>query len=154
MNEISGKTILKQDIFLGAVITAFGAAAFWSTLSFPENSILFPRLTTALISFLGLLLMAKSALDLRARRYPEGTPVSLLRMKYPAMAYLIIVAYVALINVLGFYAATMLFLACYMRFMNIKSLKVIFLTEAILLGFVFLLFNVGLRVRFPQGLLI
>ena len=66
---------------------------------------------------------------------------------------MIIVVYVALIQVLGFYTATVLFLAVYMRFMNIRSLKVILLTEVVLLTFVFLLFHVGLSVRFPQGLL-
>lgn len=154
MERNDGKTILKQDIVLGLVVAVFGAVALASTLSFPESSILYPRIVTSLIVVLGLLLTFKSAWDLKRGKYPEGCPVALARMKFPAIAYLIIVAYVVLIDVLGFYVSTVLFMTVFMRFMNIKSLKTILLTEAVLLIFVVLLFNFGLKVRFPAGLLI
>lgn len=75
-------------------------------------------------------------------------------MKYPAIAYLLILAYAAIINIFGFYSATLLFLVCFMYFMNIRKPRTIILTAVILLGFVYLLFNVGLSVNFPSGILI
>lgn len=148
------KTLIKQDVVLGIVIAAFGAAAFASTFRFPSSSTLFPRIVTLLLTALGLVLAGYSAALIRhPEKYPDSKPASLRAMKYPAAAYVLIVAYVALIRVLGFYCSTVLFLACYMFFMNIRSWKTILLTELILMGFVYLLFNVGLHVRFPVGLL-
>lgn len=154
MDNKAGIKALKQDIFLGLFIAAFGAAAFISTLSFPQGAALMPRIVTILLLALGLLLSVISFVELKKGKIPEHTPIELARMKYPAIAYLLIVAYALLIDVLGFYSSTLLFLVCFMYFMNIKKLKTIIITSVVLLGFVYLLFNLGLSVNFPTGILI
>ncbi len=154
MDNKPGIKALKQDIFLGLFIALFGTVALISTFKFPEGAALMPRVVTILLLALGLLLSAAGLIKLKKGSIPEHTPIELARMKYPAIAYLLILVYAALINILGFYSATLLFLVCFMYFMNIRKPRTIILTAVILLGFVYLLFNVGLSVNFPSGILI
>ena len=153
MDNSPGRKALKQDIFLGIFITCFGALAFWSTLKFPSGAALMPRIVTILLTALGALLAVLSFVRYKSGKESAASPVEIIKLKYPVIAYLMVVFYVILINHLGFFSSTLLFLVCFMYFMNIKSVKTIALTVAILLGFVYLLFCVGLHVNFPSGIL-
>ena len=119
----------------------------------PASAVLFPRIVTSLLIILSLSLTGVSLINMKKGKYPDAQPLEVKTLQNPVISFAMIVAYVALINVLGFYSATVLFLIVFMRYMNIRSIKTIALTEVVLVGFIYLLFSVALNVRLPQGLL-
>ena len=149
----TGVRVLRQDAGLGLIVAAFGAWALYKTFSMPASAVLFPRIVTSLLIILSLLLTVTSLINMKKGKYPDAQPLEVKTLQNPLISFAMIVAYVALINVLGFYSATVLFLIVFMRYMNIRSIKTIALTEVVLVGFIYLLFSVALNVRLPQGLL-
>ena len=154
MDNAPGRKALKQDIFLGIFIAIFGAVSFWSSLKFPSQAALMPKIITIILISLGILLSAVSFIRYKKGKESAASPIEIIKLKYPMVAFLMVVIYVILVNYLGFFCSTLLFLVCFMYFMNIKSVKTIAITVIILLSFVYLLFCVGLHVNFPSGILI
>ena len=72
----------------------------------------------------------------------------------PLAAFVLMLGYVLLIEVLGFYSATVLFLIAFMYYMNVRSPLTLLSTTGILISFIYLLFSVALKVRLPVGLLL
>ena len=68
------------------------------------------------------------------------------------MMMAIIVVYVGLINVLGFYPASALLIPATMRLMDFHNKKVIAMTTVGIIAFIYLVFSVLLHTQMPQSM--
>ena len=68
------------------------------------------------------------------------------------MMMAIIVVYVGLINVLGFYPASALLIPATMRLMDFQNKKVIAMTTVGTIAFIYLVFSVLLHTQMPQSM--
>ena len=68
------------------------------------------------------------------------------------MMMAIIVVYVGLINVLGFYPASVLLIPATMRLMDFHNKKVIAMTTVGTIAFIYLVFSVLLHTQMPQSM--
>ena len=68
------------------------------------------------------------------------------------MMMAVIVVYVGLINVLGFYPASALLIPATMRLMDFHNKKVIAMTTVGTIAFIYLVFSVLLHTQMPQSM--
>jgi len=128
---------------------AFGIAAFLGARGYPAESRIVPSIYAGLLLLLSAVLLVLSLVGPRgAQAAPEraepGTRVFL--------ASAMILAYIFLIGLLGFYVATTLFLVVFMAVMRATSIAA---NLAISLGtatLIYACFDVILHIQTPRGL--
>lgn len=141
------------DALLGAGVIILGVAAFLETLRFPEmpggmpGPALFPRILSVLLVGFGLLLL------LRARRPAEdaGLPFSRIAVLKGVGVLLGIVAYIALVERLGFILTAGGILIGMMLMLGVRARTALPVSAGLVL-FIVLLFQQLLRVPLPQGI--
>lgn len=114
----------------------------------PYQARYYPRAMLDLSMFLTLLLLVTS-LKKHEPHKAEG-------MKHNKGVYITILItglYIALIHLVGFYIATMLYLLSVMLFLEIRNKLVLILVPVLTTLFVYLVFNQVLMVFLPEGLL-
>lgn len=147
------KKYLNGTVVLGIALDMIGVFAIISANKFPGDAGLFPRLFSVLMIALSTAMVIQELV--RASKSCAETggekPVGL---KMIGGTYLCILAYIALINIVGFFASTTVFLSVMMTFLGLRSWKqVAVITVGADLA-IFLIFVTALNVTFPRGFLI
>jgi hypothetical protein len=124
----------------------------------PEGSAFFPKIILTIFAFFGVLVFIQGVRKSKVynsenAKKMEEEIFSFLKIKTPMAALLIVLVYVALLKILGFFSATSLFIIAFMYFYQVRSIKKIILTLIGVNVFVYLLFVLQLNVAFPKGLL-
>lgn len=152
---------LHHDVYAGIVILAVSIYFLVQAREFPERAALFPNLILGLFIFFAILLLIngvrkmalqKRDLDVPAADEEERLTISMIKM--PILILVVVTAYVFLINVLGFFVSTALFMVGILYMLQLRSLKMYLLTIIFTLLFIYLLFVKLLHVFLPTGLLI
>ena len=65
----------------------------------------------------------------------------------------LILAYVFLVTVLGFYATTLILIPFYMWILGIRAPKLLVIVTVVVLVLIYIVFTMGLKVPLPKGVL-
>jgi membrane-associated HD superfamily phosphohydrolase len=145
---------LHQDFYIGAVIFLFSLYFFIRSTDLPEGANTFPYYIFGILGVFGLLI-AFFGWRKRAHKNIEKAEdeINFKTIKLPILSFLIIVLYASLVNVLGFFVSTSIFIVLFLLFYKIKNVLVIAGTIVSINLFIYLLFVYQLNVRLPAGLL-
>ncbi len=149
--------MLTKDSYLALVIILFSIVVYLGSLSYPHESAYFPRFIIILLGVLGGALFVRelrnksvSAVDKKNGstsifQNPAFFKVSL--MIFSTVIYLLIM------NWVGFFSVTIVYLPVMIRLMGVKKPSTIFISTGIVLFFILLIFRIFLKVPFPEGFL-
>ena len=113
----------------------------------------FPRMVIILFFALGIMFIV-ATLRGKYDTPDDKAPMQVKKLKIPGTSYLLVIAYVALINFIGFYTATIIFMLVYMKYLGAKSWKTIIITTLCVSVFIYLLFSLQFDVPLPKGIAI
>ena len=141
-----------QDLVIGLVVLGVGIFGIVNALSMPEGTKPYTLVVTIIFTALGALLTGRS---IYYRKTPshDSNVVHAKEMLNPMVAFLMVLAYVLLLNVVGFFVTSALFMFIMMAWMGYKKIWVMLLTIALMLGFIYTLFVWQLHVMLPSGFL-
>lgn len=146
-----------QDIFIGIGIVIFCIAAATLSMQLSGGSAVMPLILISGMTVLGFFIIIggvkKTAYS--RKNSDEMQPfITLSSLKVPGIMYLQIVFYAILFHFVGFYAATLLFMAISMRYLKQKSWLTIVLLALGFLGFTYFFLDQVLNVSIdPLGAL-
>ncbi|MCM3088618.1 tripartite tricarboxylate transporter TctB family protein [Bhargavaea ginsengi] len=147
---------LHQDVYVGLLIFAVALIFFVQSFGFPEGANIFPYYIFGLLGVFGLIIafmgFKKSDLS-KVKEGPVKDEINFSMIKLPLAGFLIIVLYTLMIQFLGFFVATSIFITLFLLFYKVKKP---ILMIALVIGvnvFIYLLFVYQLNVRLPGGLL-
>jgi putative tricarboxylic transport membrane protein len=135
---------LSQDRVAGAILLLICTGLFYEGWRYPADSRLFPLGLLAFLMIGAIVMIVRPA---PASKGERGEPKKVL------LTTLLCVAYVALVEVLGFYVATALFMAVFMAMMGLRK-PVIYIAAIVGVNLgIYLLFVWQLKVPVPIGIL-
>lgn len=146
-----------QDVTLGVVILIFCAASTALSMRLSGGSEVMPIILTGIMAFLGVLILVDGLKKTQASRRngEEVHPfVTVQSLKTPYKMFCQIVAYAVLFYLVGFYAATVIFLLTSMRYLGQRSWKAIVLLSVGFVAFTYFFLARELNVSIdPLGVL-
>jgi len=149
--------MLTKDSYLAIVIILFSIVVYLGSLSYPHESAYFPRFIIILLGVLGGVLFVREflkksgpAIDKKNRStsiFQNQAFFKVSLMIFSSVIYLLIM------NWVGFFSITIVYLPVMIRLMGVKKPSTIFISTGIVLSLIFLIFRAFLKVPFPEGLL-
>ncbi|WMJ76883.1 MULTISPECIES: tripartite tricarboxylate transporter TctB family protein [unclassified Sedimentibacter] len=136
------------DFFSGLAIIAFSILLFSMTGNLPAQSSLFPKALSVLFGVLGLMLVFNGR---KINNSEEKNPSFGNKEMWIGLG--LIITYIVLMNVTGFFTATALFIIAFMLVNKVRSVIKIGVTVVALNIFIYFIFVAQLNVPLPQGLL-
>ena len=149
MNKARG-----QNLVFAILIFAVSIPAFVMTFYMPDvDAYRFPRMVIIVFFTLGVFLLVAC---LRGKYdSPDGSAViQLKKVKNPGISLLIVIVYAALVNFIGFYTATTVFMIVFMKFLGAKSYRTMIFTIIGVNFFIFLVFTLQFKIPLPRGIAI
>ena len=146
------KSYISNDVWIGVVLAVLGGVFLYQALYFPTLSSYFPStmLGALLVAGLGVLgLGIWKTVQVRTGKGNFPNPVMPLRS---FLVFLSVVAYVFLVEQIGFFVATTIYLPIGMLLFGQRSAKVIAITTVLSVGLLYYVFVTRLHMHMPQGL--
>jgi putative tricarboxylic transport membrane protein len=144
---------------MGAITLAVCAFLYLRTYDFPAFAALWPRVMLALLALLAAWIVYKGVRKTRAMRQGQAMEyegeeerLSFQLVKSPLITFAVVIAYFFALTIIGFFPATVLFLAGFLWYGGARDWKVYVMTVVGVNVFIYLLFSVQLNVRLPPGL--
>lgn len=154
------KKTLHYDIIVGAVLIIVSACLFPQTFKFPGTAGIFPQFILVVLAILGIYTLIygiKETKDLAAKEASgeKTEPVFAWKKdKLPLLGYAFMVVYVLMIQPVGFFVSTTIFMIAFMWFLKIRKPLVMI---SVTIGtdiFLYVLFVLLLHRSLPAGFLI
>ena len=143
-----------QNLVVGVLILVVSVITFLMTFQMPHiDAYRYPRIVIILFFVLGVFLI-HATLKGKYDSADNSAPLQLKKNKNAIISFLIVLGYAALINVIGFYTATVVFSLVFMKFLGAKSWKKMLLTTFSVNLFIFLLFTYQFKLPLPRGIAI
>lgn len=140
-----------QDLVIGVLVAIVGAWAWANTYKMPDTTQTYTFCVTGLFALLGVLLIGQSILR---RKVPtEDDAVHIASFVSPMIAFVLILIYALLLDKIGFFVTSAVFMAVMMLFLGYRKLLQMGITIVVMLGFIYLLFVYQLNVALPAGIL-
>jgi hypothetical protein len=142
------KTKVHQDVWVGVVIISACAFFLTQTPGKPGNSMLFPIILLVVMALMGMAILAGGVWKTKAASStnPIENSLQLTKLKAPFNAFLYIAGYVFLFWLIGYFAATFVFIAAMMVRLGIRKPLQIGLVSLGFIFFVYVLFVKQLNV--------
>lgn len=140
---------IHSDVYIGIIMLIFSVTVLILTFDMPKAPAHFPQIV---VFFMLLFSLYIGAFGIR-KTLAGDVEKKFEHVKSPMIAFALIMAYALLINYLGFFASTAIFIAAFMVYYNVKKYIVIFLTMVLVDVFVYVLFTVQLNIQLPAGIL-
>lgn len=147
---------LHLDTVIGLCLLLFCLNFYSVTADLPKDPALFPQIILVALAAFALFILASGLVKTIRARNENKQVVHFFEdgLRGPLMAYAGLVAYVALIPVLGFFTATSLATAFFMGYFGYRSYIKALIILVSINAFIYLLFVWQLRILLPTGLLI
>jgi putative tricarboxylic transport membrane protein len=141
------------DTTVAGIMMVFSTAVFAFTYTFPERHrsvgvASFPRLLTAIMFGLAIIIIVQARRSRTTREITWDLPT----LKKIGVVSLMIAAYIAILQILGFIISTIVFLVTIIRFFGERRVFRLLLAAVGVTVSVYLLFGVLAGVPFPVGL--
>ena len=143
------KKSVHYDVFVGGLLLLLGVTLFVLAIDMPTVPRRFPILVASFISVIAITILISG---IRNSRNPETVNEKAIdwgTAKYPLGFFGILTVYVILIQFIGFFVATSLFLPATMYFMGVRSWKKIVISILCTNAFVWMLFVWQLKIQLP-----
>ncbi|WP_028783849.1 tripartite tricarboxylate transporter TctB family protein [Thalassobacillus devorans] len=150
---------IHQDLYVGLIIIGVSIFLFIKTFGLIEEAAKYPQALLVIFAFFGILIAAGGIKKTKKIRNGEELNydgdealLNVKLLKSPLITLGIVIVYVLLLTYIGFFPATILFMAAYLGFMQVKSWKAYVFTIAGLNLFIYLVFVMQLNVQLPAGI--
>lgn len=136
------KKTIHQDVYIGIICILLCAAIFFMNIGLEGGAGTMPLLLDAILAILSILILghglkkSKLPADEQGKKYITADGV-----KIPLMTWGIVVVYIALFYLVGFYIATAVTLPALMIFMKQKNWKIILIIDVIFLLCIYFVFD-------------
>ena len=131
------KKKIHQDVFIGIACMVLTGFVFLINAKVPSDVAAMPRLLASLMAILSVILFVQGIKKSGSEEKPFLT-VDIL--KVPCITWIIVVAYVVLFKLCGYFIATPIMLIVLMRFMKQTSWKVIIAIIVVYLLIIYIFF--------------
>ena len=149
--------MLTKDAYLAIAVVVFSIAVLLSTLSYPYQSAYFPRFILILLGGLGCALFLK---EIRKKKPSTpgkdgDQPPLLQNPAFIKVSMMIVysVVYLLLVDWVGFFSTTIVAIPIMIRLLGVKKPSTIIISTGVVVFFIYLIFDIFLKVPFPEGLL-
>lgn len=149
------KIKLHPDVMISVVSLIFAAVLLIEIHGYPDDVKMFPSIflymfvvAMAVILVQGVRKTLKPGIAAEAEFWCKMETI-----RNPLITAAFVIAYVALMGLIGFYAASFIYLCTAMYYFGSKNWKVNLMVAAVLMIFCYLLFNIALSVTLPLGML-
>jgi len=147
---MQGKRI-NTDVWFGLGLMAFSAFFFAESRKFPAGSAQFPGFVLGGFFLLCVILFVQGVIKTTRNISDKGLNRSAVGKAH--IAFAIIIAYVILIVVVGFFPATVVFCPAIMLYYGLRKIKILILVTVIQALFIYFIFEVQLRIPLPAGII-
>jgi len=160
--NLKAKNLKRQDVIIGAIL-AFSSAVIYLLIRSSElhsvstgevglSAAFFPELAFIFIFILSCILAILSYYTQRERQQPEiSKKFDSSQIKLVGTIYLVLLLYIILINIIGYYISSFVVLVTLFLVFRVKSWYKILPISIGLMVLVFFFFEKGLRVLLPRG---
>ena len=146
MNELK-----HSDRVVSIAFMVIALIFFLNTMKLPENSQMYPRFMIGIMTFLAILIFIKSFFKAPEKEWKEL--FGHIQWKRFLFVFVISFVYIALINTLGFFTTTLLYLIISMVFLK-GTVKTFIISIPSFMLVLYLVFRIFLKVPLPTGILI
>lgn len=150
---------IHQDVYVSLLFIIVSIFLYIKTFSLIDEAALFPRTLLILFAVLGVFILLGGLKKTKAQKNGEtivyeGDEASMdaQNLKSPVLTVIIVGLYVLLMTIIGFFPATVIFMAGFLAYMKVTSWKVYVLTITGLNLFIYLVFILQLNVQLPIGI--
>ena len=142
------------DIWLGLILMAFSGLLLSEAMRFPDKAAQFPKFVLGVFFLLAAILFVSGAIKTAKKNSKGDVRVDWRNTVGKAhIVYALIVAYIILIVVVGFFPATIIFCPAIMFYFGIRKARMLVIATLAQALFVYLLFTLQLNVPFPSGII-
>lgn len=139
------------------LMMALAVVMAWASFRVESEAYLFPRMVSALLLLFALINIVQVTLRHLARKNgtaPTAPPIATATLRRLLPAICIVAVYIYVCDIIGFYwsalPAFVLLAACYGGALNARQWKLLALATVLVMGGVYLLFDVVLQVQTPE----
>ncbi|MGO1871116.1 MAG: tripartite tricarboxylate transporter TctB family protein [Halomonas sp.] len=146
---------LHSDVLIGLAMLIFSIIFLTLSAQMPSDPALFPKLILTILIIFSFLITWSGVSKTWAAEKKEvkQTPV-FKHIRVPLVTFIALCLYIALINILGFFAASSIVAIFFMIYFGMRSYVQVILVLLIMNTFIYLLFVWQLRIALPTGLLL
>ena len=149
--------MLTKDTYLAIAIVVFSIVVLLGTLSYPYQSAYFPRFILILLGGLGCALFVK---EIKKKKPPtseknEDRAPFFQNPAFIKVSLMIVysVVYMLAISYIGFFSTTIVAIPIMIWLLGVRKPSTIIISTGIVVFFIYLIFDIFLRVPFPEGFL-
>lgn len=146
---------LHSDVLIGSAMLIFSIIFYSLSAQMPSDPAVFPKLIlTTLIIFSLFITWSGVSKTWQTKRKGEKNPPLFEHIRGPLITFTALCLYIALIHILGFFAASSIIAIFFMVYFGVRSYMQVILVLFIMNTFIYLLFVWQLRIALPTGLLL
>ncbi len=154
---------LHPDIVMSIFFIAAALLFFLESRDLPAETTRFPCICAGLMAFLSVFIMIGGFRKMGEQRKKlaagenaetEDYPFSWERMKFPVLAFAVILAYALGIIYIGFFVSTFVFMMVFMWLLRYRVWWKMLLVTVAMEAFVYIVFVTQLNLIFPRALLV
>ena len=156
--------MITKDLYLGGFLILLSILSYIETLSYPYESAYYPRFIIMLLAFLGVatvvteIIKLKKTTDIKqAEKSSNDEKIAFWMMPRVRKVTMMIfgsLVYMVVMNYVGFFVTTSVYLPIMMRLLGIRKLKTVFLSTFVVVFVIYMIFVAFLNVPFPEGIAI
>ena len=147
------KRWINSDTIIGLIITIISVFFLSIADKMPASAARFPKIILSILGILSFFLILKGLRASLINKFNSKESITLNSIRNPLIAIALIILYVVLLRLIGFYISTTIYTVLFMLFFREKRIRTVLLTAVSINIFIYLLFVVQLNVRLPQGFL-
>lgn len=145
------RQILNKEIGTACILLLLAGSAWFYTNSIPAKAAMFPRIVIGMIAFLATVYLVR---ELLSRRIEDTTTALLSNPRRFAVGLVLIVAYITIFPLIGYFTTTFIFIQVFVAAMGMRRFRMAFLSSAIFSLGTYVLFVILLNRSLPDEIII
>jgi len=143
---------LNGDRIISFLLMLFCGLSYYLSFSFSGEARAYPHFMIFCLFFFSLALFVSTFINSK-KKERENSSKSKIDISRLLNIGILTLAYIVLLNKIGFYSSTAIYLLCAMSLLGIKNIKLLLFTTGIFLLLLYSIFNVFLQLPKPEGIL-
>jgi len=141
-----------MDRIISIILLIFCVLYFYLSLSLSIQSKTYPQIIILLLSFLSIVLLTIATFKGEKKIENKNNKEKIITSRVFCV-FIITLVYIFLIEKIGFYIDTEIFLVGLIYFLGVRNLKIVFFVPLLFTFFLFIIFRLLLRIPTPIGIL-
>ena len=143
---------LTGDRMISLILMLFCGLSYYLSFSFSGEARAYPHFMIFCLFFFSLILFVGTFINSK-KEEKENSSKSKIDISRILNIGILTVAYIVLLNKIGFYSSTAIYLLCAMFLLGIKNIKLLLFVTGIFLLLLYSIFNVFLQLPKPECIL-